>query len=138
MKNWLCALIGLIGGAIAALFGGWDTGMITLVLFMAIDYTTGLIVAGVFHKSGKSKNGSLDSKAGWKGLIKKGMILVFVFVGYRLDVYIGTDYIRNAVIIGFVCNELISIIENAGLMGVPIPEVIVQAIDILKAKKEEK
>lgn len=138
MKNWLCALIGIIGGAIAALFGGWDTGMITLVLFMAIDYTTGLIVAGVFHKSGKSKNGSLDSKAGWKGLIKKGMILVFVFVGYRLDVYIGTDYIRNAVIIGFVCNELISIIENAGLMGVPIPEVIVQAIDILKAKKEEK
>lgn len=138
MKNWLCALIGIIGGAIAALFGGWDTGMITLVLFMAIDYTTGLIVAGVFHKSGKSKNGSLDSKAGWKGLIKKGMILVFVFIGYRLDVYIGTDYIRNAVIIGFVCNELISIIENAGLMGVPIPEVIVQAIDILKAKKEEK
>ena len=138
MKNWLCALIGIIGGAIAALFGGWDTGMITLVLFMAIDYTTGLIVAGVFHKSGKSKNGSLDSKAGWKGLIKKGMILVFVFVGYRLDVYIGTDYIRNAVIIGFVCNELISIIENAGLMGVHIPDVIVQAIDILKAKKEEK
>ena len=138
MKNWLCALIGIIGGAIATLFGGWDTGMITLVLFMAIDYSTGLIVAGVFHKSGKSENGALDSKAGWKGLVKKGMILVFVFIGYRLDVYIGTDYIRSAVIIGFVCNELISIIENAGLMGVPIPEVIVQAIDILKAKKEEK
>ena len=135
MKNWLCTLIGIVGSAIAALFGGFDKGMITLFCFMAIDYFTGLIVAGIFHRSGKSKNGALDSRAGWKGLAKKCMILVFVFIGYRLDILMESDYIRNAIIIAFICNELISIIENAGLMGVPIPKVIINAIDVLKKKE---
>nr|DAL06345.1 MAG TPA: holin [Caudoviricetes sp.] len=138
MKAGICTGIGMIGGLIASAFGGWDAGLITLVIFMAIDYTSGLIVAGIFHKSKKSKSGALESNAGWKGLAKKAMTLLFVLIAYRLDIIIGTNYIRDAVIIGFVANELISIIENAGLMGIPLPEVVKKAVDVLTAKSADK
>ena len=62
------------------------------------------------------------------------MIYLFVVVGYRIDLMLGTDYIRNAVIIGFIVNELISLTENAGLMGVPLPSIILKSIDLLKNK----
>ena len=131
MKYGVCTAIGAVGGLIAGLFGGWDEGLMTLVIFMAIDYVSGLVVAGVFHNSRKTETGTLESKAGWKGLCRKCMTLLFVLVAYRLDLMIGSDYIRDAVIIGFVANEAISIIENAGLMGVPFPEPIRKAIEIL-------
>lgn len=137
MKDIVCAGIGAVGGAIAALFGGWSSAMATLLIFMAIDYITGMVVAGVFHKSGKSENGALESRAGWKGLCKKGMTLLFVLIAHRLDLAIGVSYMRDAVVIGFIANELISITENAGLMGVPLPAVITKAIDILKGKSEK-
>ena len=137
MKQRVFAIIGLIGSFIASLFGGWDTGMITLVIFMGIDYVSGIIVAGVFHTSPKTKHGALDSKTGWKGLCKKCMIVVFVLIGYRLDLMLGYNYIRDAIIIGFCANELISIIENAGLMGLPIPAVISNAIEVLKNKSNK-
>lgn len=63
MKNEICAAIGIVGGAIASLLGGWDTALQTLIIFMAIDYITGLIVAGVFHTSPKTKTGTLESRA---------------------------------------------------------------------------
>lgn len=138
MKNAICTTAGAIGGVIASLFGGWDAGLATLVMFMAIDYVSGLVVAGVFHNSKKTASGALESKAGWKGLCRKGMSLLFVLIAYRLDLAIGSNYIRDAVIIGFIVNETISIVENAGLMGVPLPAVISKAIDILTAKSEEK
>lgn len=108
--------------------------MTTLLIFMVIDYITGLVVAGIFHSSPKTESGALESKAGWKGLCRKCMTLLFVLIAYRLDLAIGVDYIRNAVIIGFIANELISIVENAGLMGLPLPAVITKAIDILTDK----
>lgn len=138
MKYAICTTAGAIGGVIASLFGGWDAGLATLVMFMAIDYVSGLVVAGVFHNSKKTSSGALESKAGWKGLCRKGMSLLFVLIAYRLDLAIGSNYIRDAVIIGFIVNETISIVENAGLMGVPLPEVINKAIDILTSKSEEK
>lgn len=138
MKNAICTTAGAIGGVIASLFGGWDAGLATLVMFMAIDYVSGLVVAGVFHNSKKTASGALESKAGWKGLCRKGMSLLFVLIAYRLDLAIGSNYIRDAVVIGFIVNETISIVENAGLMGVPLPEVINKAIDILTSKSEEK
>lgn len=140
MKQGVCTGIGVVGSFIASLFGGWDTALITLLIFMAIDYISGLVVAGIFHKSKKTETGSLESKAGWKGLCRKCMPLLFVMIAYRLDLVIGSDYIRNAVIIGFIANETISIVENAGLMGVPLPAVITKAIDILtsKAKTDKK
>lgn len=136
MKQTLCAIWGLIGSAIASLFGGWDAGLATLLIFMAIDYMSGLIVAGVFHTSNKTDTGALESRAGFKGLCRKGMTLLFVLVAYRLDLVIGTNYIRDAVIIAFIANETISLVENAGLMGIPLPAVITKAIDVLQKKVE--
>lgn len=136
MKGKICTIIGIIGSVIASWFGGWDTGLATLIVFMAIDYISGLIVAGVFHRSRKTENGALESLAGWKGLCRKGMTLLFVLVAYRLDLAIGTTYIRDTVVIGFIANELISITENAGLMGIPLPAVITKAIEVLTKKSE--
>lgn len=136
MKEMICTAVGAVGGAVAAAFGGWDSALVTLLIFMAVDYVSGLIVAGIFHKSPKSENGALESRAGWKGLCRKAVTLLFVLIAYRLDIVLGVDYIRNAVIIGFMANELISIVENAGLMGVPLSPVIQNAIDILTKKSE--
>ena len=140
MKEGLCTGIGVVGGFIAAMFGGRDSALITLLMFMVIDYISGLIVAGVFHNSNKTETGTLESKAGWKGLCRKCMTLLFVLIAYRLDLALGVAYIRDAVIIGFMANELISIVENAGLMGLPLPAVITKAIDVLtkKAESEDK
>lgn len=136
MKNTICAVLGTIGSFIASLFGGWSASLTTLLIFMLIDYVTGLVVAGVFHKSPKTANGGLESKAGLKGLVRKCSVLLLVLVGFRLDLAIGTTYIRDGVCIAFMVNELISIVENAGLMGLPIPAVITNAIEVLTHKNE--
>ena len=137
MKQGILTVIGAIGAFIANLLGGWDAGLTTLVIFMAVDYFTGLVVAGIFHQSQKTKNGTLSSKAGLQGIAKKIMMLLMVLVAVRLDILTGTDYIRDAVIIALCGNELISIIENAGLMGVPIPKKLQDAIEVLSKKGEE-
>ena len=137
LKTTICTGIGVVGSTVAAAFGGWDAAMITLISMMVIDYLTGVLVAGVFHNSPKTENGTLESKAGWKGLCRKGMTLLIVLVASRLDIILGTGFIRDAVIIGYIANETISIIENAGLMGVPIPEAIKKAIEVLQQKGSE-
>ena len=135
-KGMFITIIGTLGSLVASFFGGWTESLTTLLIFMLIDYATGLIVAGVFHKSQKTASGALESRAGFKGLCRKGAILLFVLIGYRLDLAVGTSYIRDAVCIAFIANELISIVENAGLMGLPIPAVITKAIEVLKSKTE--
>ena len=136
MKIKILSLLGCAGSVIASLFGGWDAALVTLLIFMGVDYLTGLIVAGVFHTSEKTENGTLESRAGWKGLCRKGVTLLVVLVACRLDLMMGSNFIRDAVVIAFVANETISIIENAGLMGIPIPAVITKAIEVLKKKAE--
>ena len=136
MKMKVITGVGILGSLVTSIFGGWSEAMTTLFIFMVIDYITGLIVAGVFHKSPKSENGALESKAGWKGLCRKGMILLFVLVGHRLDLVIGASYIKDAVCIAFIVIVLISLIENAALMGVPIPQIITKAIDLLQKAEE--
>ena len=135
--NILYSTIGAIGGFVAMAFGGWSDALITLIVFMALDYVTGLIVAGIFKKSKKSENGALESRAGFKGLCRKGVALMIVLVAVRLDIIMHTTYIKDAVIIAFVANESISIIENAGLMGIPVPGIIVKAIDVLKKESDK-
>lgn len=130
----ICAILGAIGGAIATAFGGWTHSLTTLLIVMAADYVTGLIVAGVFKKSPKTETGGLESKAGWKGLFRKGGTLLVVLIACRLDIELGTTYIRDAVVIAFIVNEVVSLVENVGLMGVPIPKPILEGIDILKKK----
>lgn len=136
MKNIICTTIGTIGAVTAGFFGGWDEALKTLLIFMAIDYITGLIVAGVFKKSPKTSSGKLSSKIGYKGLCKKCMVLFFVLVGNRLDITLGASYIRDAVCITFITNELISIVENAKIMGFPLPKPIDNAIELLKNKED--
>nr|DAU95675.1 MAG TPA: holin [Caudoviricetes sp.]DAX42305.1 MAG TPA: holin [Caudoviricetes sp.] len=136
--NVIKAVIGILGASIASLFGGWDTAMVTLLIFMAIDYISGLIVAAVFKKSPKTETGALESRAGFKGLFRKGMTLLIVLIACRLDLVMHTNFIRDAVVIAYIVNESISIIENAGLMGIPVPKAIIKAIDILKRKEDEK
>lgn len=134
MKEMILTVFGCIGAAIAGIFGGWSAGLSTLLIFMGIDYLTGLIVAGVFHASEKTAGGGLESRAGWKGLCRKGMTLLVVAVAARIDVLLNTTYFRDGVAIAFIINETLSIIENASLMGVPIPEVLKNAIEVLKTK----
>lgn len=137
VKIAICGGIGVVGSIIAEVFGGWDAAMITLVTLMIIDYIMGILVAAVWHNSPKSESGTLESRAGWKGLCRKGVVLLIVLVAARLDIVLGTsNIVRNAAIIGYSANELISIVENAGLMGVPIPSIIQKAIDVLQKKAE--
>lgn len=137
MKESICAIIGVAGSCVAAIFGGWNAAMTTLLIFMAIDYVSGIVCAGVFHASNKTDSGKLESKAGWKGLCRKCMTFLFVLIACRLDLLIGASYIKDAVCIAFIVNETISIVENAGLMGLPIPKVITNAIELLKSKAKE-
>ena len=106
--------------------------MQVLVALMALDYLTGILVAAVWQRSNKSSTGALDSKAGFKGLCKKGMILLLVWLGVLLDNAFGTTYVRMAVIIFFIGNEGISFLENLGLMGVPFPEFLKKALEALR------
>ena len=135
MRVTVCSSIGIIGSCLAYWFGGWDVALQTLIIFMAIDTVMGWTVAAVFNTSTKSDTGALKSSVGWKGLAKKGTTLLLVFIAVQLDKLLGTDIARNAVIIGFCTNELLSIAENAGLMGVPFPSVLTNAIDVLKKKE---
>lgn len=130
------AVLAAFFAAIAQLYGGWTQGMNFLVIAMSIDYISGLIVAAVFHNSKKTETGRLESRAGWKGLIRKGMTLAIVLVAAQLDLALNTNFIRDAVVIGFIANEVISIIENAGLMGVPITPALANMIDLLKRKAD--
>ncbi len=131
-KYKLMGFLGAIGAFTSNNFGGWDSAINTLIIFMSLDYITGFLVAAVFKKSSKSKEGTLKSEIGFKGLFKKSIILTIVFISVRLDLIMNTRFIRDTVIIAYIVNETISIIENVGLMGIPIPKIIKNSIEALK------
>ena len=130
------ALIGAAGGAVAALFGGWDTGIATLLIFMCVDFFLGLLSAAVFKVSSKTESGALESRACWKGLCRKFGTLAVVLIACRLDLLLATDYIRDAVVICYLFNEAISITENLALIGVPIPSPVKDALDLLSHQQK--
>ena len=138
MKEWFCAMVGTVGGLIAGLFGGWDAAIRALLVFMAIDYLMGLACAGIFKKSPNTESGGLQSKVGWKGLCRKVATLALVVVAVQVDAVLHTSYVRDGVCIAFMANELISMVENVGLMGVQFPEPLRKAIDLLQKKEEKK
>lgn len=135
MREIFCTVSGVTGGIIAGLFGGWDASIATLLLFMAVDYISGLLV-GATKKSLKTESGGLSSAIGFKGLAKKIGVLLLVLVSARLDIILGTAYIRHGVCVAFMVNELISIVENLGLLGIRLPSVLVDAIEVLQKKTE--
>ena len=136
-KETAAAVAAIAGSALSSLFGGWDSAVATLLIFMGLDYLTGLAAAGIFHASPKSETGALNSRAGWKGLCRKGMSLLIVLVGARLDLMLGTAFVRDGIVTAFIVNEVISLMENAALMGVPYPQALKNALDILTRKEEE-
>ena len=107
-----------------------------LVIFMVIDFVTGMVAASVFKVS-KHEECGLSSKTCWKGLYKKAMALLFCFMSALFDLLLGTKFILYTVAIGFIVSESISIMENAGLMGVPVPRAFKEAIAILKNREEK-
>lgn len=136
VKNGVLAALAAVGSAAAGALGGWDAALQTLLLFMAMDYLTGLLVAGVFRRSGKSGDGALDSRAGFQGLCRKGAQLLAVLVAARLDLLMGEQWARTAVILFFLGNEGLSVLENLGLMGVPLPAALRQALSALRDQGE--
>ena len=136
IKIFILSGVACVGAAIASLFGGWNGAMTTLVILMLIDYITGIIVAGVFHNSPKCSGGALSSAAGFKGICRKFVILLIVVVACRVDILLDTNIIRDATCVGFCANELVSITENAGLMGIPLPRKLVEAIEVLRGDND--
>ena len=136
IKIFILSGVACVGAAITSLLGGWNGAMTTLVILMLIDYITGIIVAGVFHASPKSSGGALSSAVGFKGICRKFVILLIVVVACRVDLLLDTNIIRDATCIGFCVNELVSITENAGLMGIPLPRKLVEAIEVLRGDND--
>lgn len=134
MKNMIFTAASLLGSCIAQALGGWDTITRVLLTFMIIDFITGWLLAAVWKKSGKSVNGSLDSGASFKGIIKKCVILVMVFMAASLDQVVGSTYIRTTVCFFFIANEGLSIIENTAMMGVQYPPFIKNMLEVMHEK----
>ncbi|MDA2623259.1 phage holin family protein [Bacillus cereus] len=129
MKTFVAAF----GGFCGYFLGGWDTTLKVLIIMAAIDYLTGVCAAGY--------NGELKSKVGFKGIAKKVVLFLLVGVATQLDTALGSNSaIREATIFFFIGNELLSLLENAGRMGIPLPQALTNAIEILggKQKQEEK
>ena len=139
MKNkyYILTLIGSIGSIFSYLFGGFDKLLIALIVFIVIDFLSGLILAIVFKNSNKTRNGRLSSEAGIKGLAKKIFILFIVAVGTQLDLVLGVRFVRDGVVIAFISMEGLSILENVALAGVPVPKIIKNALEVLN-KKDDK
>lgn len=137
IKNGILAGMAVLGSFAANALGGWDASLQVLIALMAADYITGVLVAAVWHNSNKSKSGALDSKACFKGLLKKGVILLLVWIGVLLDQAIGSSYVRTAVILFFIGNEGLSLLENLGLMGVPYPAFLQRMLEALHDKGDK-
>lgn len=137
LKEKICFATGIIGANISAIYGGWTSAMTTLLIFMGIDVITGFFNAAVFKNSKKSERGALSSYTMWKGLVRKAVSLLIVLMAHRIDVQLKTNFVKDAVCIAFITSEGLSIIENATLMGVPVPAVVSKALDMLKKEGEK-
>ena len=127
-----------IAGAIAGLFGEWTTMLTILVVVMAIDYISGVIVAAC-GRSPKTEAGGLSSKVGFIGIAKKGFIMLLVLLATLLDRAIGNEAMvfQSSLVFYYIANEGLSILENAALMGVKFPEKIRKALETLRDKEDE-
>lgn len=135
-KEGILAAFAAVGAFVAQELGGWDTALIVLLSVMGIDYLTGLLVAGVFHRSNKTEGGGLSSRASFQGLVRKMVVLLLVWLGALLDRVIGSDYVRTAVCLFFIANDALSILENTALMGVPYPAFLTGMLEALRKKQD--
>lgn len=128
MFNSISIAFGVIGGLIVSFLGGWDGLAITLVSFIVLDWITGLLKA-IYNKN-------LSSYTGFKGIIKKVVILIVVGVAVLLETNMGIPAIREIVMMFFIANEGISLLENVSQMGIPFPEKLKDILIQLRNKKE--
>ena len=98
---------------------------------MLTDYIVGLITCLAFKKSNKTRSGAYSSVIGFKGILKKCTMLLLVIIANRLDVTMGLHIVRDTVVIALIVNELISILENVIIIGVPVPTILRKCIDVL-------
>ena len=126
-----------VAGAICGLFGEWTTTLTILVVVMAIDYISGVLVAAC-GKSPKTEAGGLSSKVGFIGIAKKGFIMLLVLLATMLDKAIGNETMvfQTSLVFYYIANEGLSILENAALMGLPFPEKLKKALETLRDKDE--
>lgn len=136
IKDAILAAMATVGSVIANSLGGWDTALQVLVGVMVADYITGVMVALIWHKSDKTESGRLSSEAGFRGLAKKVGIIAFVWVSTLLDKAIGGEYVRTTVILFYIANEGLSVIENTAAMGIRYPKFVERALEALRAKAD--
>lgn len=124
------ALCGLVGGTIVGFLGGWDTALKVLVIFVVLDYITGLVAAWYEKK--------LDSNVGARGIAKKILMFVPVAIGYWLDVLLQQEVLRSITIFFYIANEGLSVVENLSRAGIPFPQPIKDALTVLREKSEKR
>ena len=124
------SIAGAVGAVLGFMYGEVNGLFWALIAFMALDYITGVIVAIIEKR--------LSSEVGFRGLVKKFLILVFVAVGHIADTYIlgGTPAAMSAVMLFYIANEGISIIENAAALGLPVPKKLTNIMEQIKNKSE--
>ena len=136
-KAAVISFAGVCGGIFTSVFGVWSDDVLALLVLMAIDFITGLIVAGLFQSSPKTQSGGLSSKECLKGIAKKVCELLLVAAAYQADKLIGVEYVRIFTIWGLCAAEIISIMENAGAMDIlpaSVQAVFKRVIDVLNKK----
>lgn len=133
VAKWACA----VAGAIVGVFGEWSALLTTLAICMVLDYISGLIVAAL-GRSKKTPGGGIDSKVGFAGLAKKALIMLIVLLATVLDKTLGTSgmIFQTATTCYYIGNEGVSIIENAGVIGVPVPAALKRAMEQLRDKND--
>lgn len=136
MWNKILMCISFIISGISFIYGGWTQLLTTLCICMVIDTLTALAVSAM-GKSPKSDKGSLSSSAFVNGCFKKVFSLIFIIVAHRIDLLTGNEYFKTSISIGFILNEVLSIVENAGIAGVKWPPAVTKMIDVLKKESEE-
>ena len=123
-------IVAITGSLVTYLFGGWSALIQILVTFVVIDYVTGVLAAAI--------SGKLNSDIGLKGIAKKVFIFIIVACGHLVDKAMGTqDIVRDAAIYFYIANELLSILENAGEIGLPVPDILKNAMERLKGKEKD-
>lgn len=130
MKTYIAITTGVIGAVLTELYGVWDAVLTTLCIFIIIDYITGL-TKGIITRKLSSSKASL-------GLFKKFLILLIVVMGNRMDVLMGTDYIKAGICYAFIASEGLSILENAAECGVPIPTQILDVLNSIGGDKHDR
>lgn len=135
MKNKIFMGFGFIVSWIIQQMGGWSIPIQMLFWCIAIDSVSGYIVAGIFHKSPKTKNGKLYSREVFKGILKKFMYICIIIIGRQMDLVLNINYIANGLVFGFIALDVTSIIENMGLMGIKLPDVLAESLELLNKDK---